>query len=263
MPSAVEHKLSNTISQSQVDHWNKVLSYLTPQEVLKWSIVTFPNLFQTTAFGLTGLVILDMLSKLDPMEGLDNPSHPVDLVFVDTLYHFPQTLDLVDKVRQKYPSVKLHIFKPAGCETESDFKQKYGDELWVKDDMKYDYLAKVEPTQTAYKTLGIDAVFTGRRRSQGGARGSLPVVEIDKVSQVIKINPLASWDFKEVRDYVKANDVPYNDLLDLGYKSIGDWHSTQPVNEGEDERAGRWKGQAKTECGIHVTSKFAEFLQAK
>lgn len=78
---------------------------------------------------------------------------------------------------------------------------------------------------------------------------------------MIKINPLANWSFDQVKEYVTENNVPYNELLDRGYKSVGDWHSTQPVKAGEDERAGRWKGQEKTECGIHnPRSKYAQFL---
>jgi len=102
--------------------------------------------------------------------------------------------------------------------------------------------------------------LTGRRRTQGGRRGDLDVIEVDEAG-LIKVNPLANWSFKQVQDYIKANNVPYNELLDRGYKSVGDWHSTQPIKEGEDERAGRWKGQEKTECGIHnPRSKYAQFL---
>ncbi|KAH3665576.1 hypothetical protein OGAPHI_003763 [Ogataea philodendri] len=240
------------ITDFQLKHLNKTLAKLSPQEVLKWAVVTFPNLFQTTAFGLTGLCILDMLDKLD----ID----PIDLVFIDTLYHFPQTHSLIEQVQTRYPRFKLHIYKPDGCDSTQQFEEKYGDELWVKDELKYDFLAKVEPLQRAHKELNIKAVFTGRRRSQGGARSELPIVEIDESLNVIKISPLASWDFKMVQAYVKENNVPYNELLDLGYKSIGDWHSTEPVAEGEDERSGRWKGKAKTECGIHQTSKYQQYL---
>lgn len=120
-------------------------------------------------------------------------------------------------------------------------------------------MVKVEPSQRAYKELNVSAVLTGRRKSQGGARTELKILELEETSGVIKINPLWNWDFKQVKQYVDNNNVPYNELLDLGYKSIGDWHSTVPVGEGEDERSGRWKGKAKTECGIHTTSKYAQF----
>ena len=185
----------------------------------------------------------------------------VDLLFFDTLHHFPETLALVDQVRSRYPLVNLHVYKPEGLKTTEEFSEKYGERLWETDDGLYDWVAKVEPAQRAYRELQVTAVLTGRRRSQGGKRGDIDVIEVDEAG-LIKINPLANWTFQQVQEYVKANDVPYNQLLDRGYKSIGDWHSTQPIQEGEDERAGRWKGQAKTECGIHnPRSKFAQYLR--
>lgn len=185
----------------------------------------------------------------------------VDLIFLDTLHHFPETLALLDKVRERYPLVNLHVYRPEGAETVQDFAQKYGERLWETNDQLYDWVAKVEPAQRAYRELQVSAVLTGRRRSQGGKRGDLDVIEMDEAG-LIKVNPLANWNFKQVQEYIKVNNVPYNELLDQGYKSIGDWHSTQPIKEGEDERAGRWKGQQKTECGIHnPRSKFAQYLR--
>lgn len=242
------------ISEDHLNYLNSKLSEKTPQEIIEWSINEFPNLYQTTAFGLTGLVTVDILSKIPK-------GSQVELIFIDTLHHFPQTLDLVEKVKQRYPNNKVNIFKPLNVSTELEFAQRYGENLWETDDEKYDYFAKVEPAQRAYKELKVAAVFTGRRRSQGGARNSLPIIEIEESSGIIKINPFANWNFTQVLEYIKANNVPYNELLDLGYRSVGDYHSTQPVKEGEDERAGRWKGKTKTECGIHETSKFAKFLQ--
>lgn len=234
---------------------NRQLQFLEPQEILRWCITSLPHLYQTTAFGLTGLVTLDMLSKLK----IPRPQM-VDLIFIDTLHHFQETLDLVDQIREKYPLVNLHVVKPAGVNTSEEFAQKYGDKLWETDDNRYDYLVKVEPAERVYRELDVHAVLTGRRRSQGGKRGDLPIIEIDEAG-LIKINPLANWSFQQVKQYITENNVPYNVLLDRGYKSVGDWHSTQPVKEGEDERAGRWKGQQKTECGIHnPRSKYAQFL---
>jgi phosphoadenosine phosphosulfate reductase len=234
---------------------NRQLQFLEPQEILKWCITTLPHLYQSTAFGLTGLVTLDMLSKMK----IPRPQM-VDMIFFDTLHHFPETLSLVDRIQDRYPLVNLHIYKPDGVDTAQEFATKHGHRLWEKNDQLYDWVAKVEPAQRAYRDLGVNAILTGRRRTQGGQRGDLDVIEIDEAG-LIKVNPLANWSFKQVQDYVKANDLPYNELLDRGYKSVGDWHSTQPIKEGEDERAGRWKGQQKTECGIHnPRSKYAQFL---
>lgn len=195
-----------------------------------------------------------MLSKLDtPLK------HNVDLIFLDTLHHFDETLALVDRVRTQY-GTPIHVYKPRGCETVEDFNAKHGQKLWETNEERYDYVAKVEPAQRAYSELQVKAVLTGRRKSQGGKRGDLDIIEVDDAG-MIKVNPLANWTFAQVKEYVDANNVPYNELLDRGYKSVGDWHSTQPVAAGEDERAGRWKGRAKTECGIHnPKSRYAQFL---
>ena len=185
----------------------------------------------------------------------------VDLIFLDTLYHFPETLSLLDRVQSRYPLINVHTYKPAGVEDTDQFVHKYGDNLWESNDKLYDWVAKVEPAERAYRDLHVNAILTGRRRSQGGKRGDLDIIEITETG-LIKINPLANWSFQRVQNYVRDNDVPYNELLDRGYKSVGDWHSTQPTKEGEDERAGRWKGQQKTECGIHnPRSKFAQYLK--
>lgn len=97
----------------------------------------------------------------------------------------------------------------------------------------------------------MKAVITGRRATQGGDRSSLKPLEIDETG-LVKVNPLFRWSFKDVKAYIDAHDVPYNPLLDLGYKSVGDWHSTAIPLDGQDERAGRWAGnKAKTECGLH------------
>ena len=225
-------------------------------DILKWSLVSLPGLFQETAFGLTGLVTLDLLSK---MSGSLKPK--VDLVFIDTLHHFDETHALVDRVQERYPGTHLHVYKPRGIVTSAEFAAKFGEEFWEKDEERYDYVAKVEPSERAYRELCVQAVLTGRRRGQGDARTNLDIVEVDDTG-LIKVNPLANWSFDDVEKYVKENNVPYNELLDRGYKSVGDWHSTQPVKQGEDERAGRWKGREKTECGIHnPKSRYAQILK--
>jgi len=260
MPFTIgQSKTSLNLSKVQVDHLNLSLQNLSPEEIIQWSIITFPHLYQTTAFGLTGLCITDMVHKITAKRG---KKHAIDLIFIDTLHHFPQTLDLVERVKDKY-HCNVHVFKPQNATTELEFGAQYGENLWETDDNKYDYLVKVEPSQRAYHALDVCAVFTGRRRSQGGKRGELPVIEIDEISQVVKINPLASWGFEQVQNYIQANSVPYNELLDLGYKSVGDYHSTQPTKNGEDERAGRWRGKQKSECGIHEASRFAQYLKAQ
>ena len=110
--------------------------------------------------------------------------------------------------------------------------------------------------------MGVKSVITGRRASQGGDRATLQPLEVDATG-LLKLNPLFAWTFADVDKYVRENAVPRNKLLDQGYKSVGDWHSTQKSGEGDTgERAGRWAGREKSECGLHVDY-FAQKLAQK
>ncbi|KAF8806206.1 Phosphoadenosine phosphosulfate reductase thioredoxin [Phlegmacium glaucopus] len=229
------------LSKDVLDTINIYLSSLPPPDILKWAIEYLPGLYQTTAFGLTGLVAIDMLSKLT--------STPPPLIFIDTLYHFPETYELVEEVKSKY-QVPLSVYKPDGCSSTKEFEEKHGEKVWETDENTYDFLVKVEPAQRAYKELTVQSVITGRRASQGGDRASLQPLEVDSTG-LLKLNPLFSWSFSSVQSYIEENNVPRNKLLSQGYRSVGDWHSTSKVEEGQDERAGRWAGTEKTECGLH------------
>jgi phosphoadenosine phosphosulfate reductase len=247
-----------SLTRAHIQHLNNQLEPMHPMNILRFCKIMFPNLYQSTAFGLTGLATMDMLSKIQS----ENPeARPVELIFLDTLYHFKETYELVDQVKERYPNVPVHIFKPDGIQTAEQFEKTYGEKVWENASEMYDYIAKVEPLQRAYDELKVAAVLNGRRRSQGAARDSIPIIELDEERGIIKINPMAAWSFSQVNEYIKENNVPYNVLLDRGYKSVGDWHSTSPVKEGEDERAGRWRGQNKSECGIHNRkSRYATFI---
>ncbi|KAI1445244.1 hypothetical protein ABKA04_007562 [Annulohypoxylon sp. FPYF3050] len=248
-----------TLTQPHVKHLNQQLEKMTAMERLRFVKACFPNLFQSTAFGLTGLVSTDMLSKIEK----ESPgSSPVDLIFLDTLYHFEETYALVERVRERYPNVRIHTYRPNDVSTTAEFEERYGAGLYDEAAELYDWIAKVEPQQRAYSELNVAAVLTGRRRSQGGERDKIGVLEVDEETGIVKINPLVDWTFSQVKEYITENNIPYNELLDRGYKSVGDWHSTSPVTAGEDERAGRWKGQAKSECGIHnKKSRYAQYLE--
>ncbi|KAI4860964.1 phosphoadenosine phosphosulfate reductase [Hypoxylon rubiginosum] len=248
-----------TLTQPHIKHLNQQLEKMSAVDRLRFVKICFPNLYQSTAFGLTGLVSTDMLSKIEK----ESPaSSPVDLIFLDTLYHFDETYALVERVKARYPNVRVHAYKPHDANTTAEFEERYGEKLYETAAELYDWIAKVEPQQRAYSELNVAAVLTGRRRSQGGERDKIGVLEVDDDAGIIKINPLVDWTFAQVKAYIAENDIPYNELLDRGYKSVGDWHSTSPVSAGEDERAGRWKGQAKTECGIHnKKSRYALYLQ--
>ncbi|EPQ31116.1 uncharacterized protein PFL1_01305 [Pseudozyma flocculosa PF-1] len=232
---------------------NRKLGEADPREIIEWAIDNLPGLYQTTAFGLTGCITVDMISRISAERAAkagQPPKHLVPLIFVDTLYHFPQTLDLAAKLARHYDA-EMHTYYPPGTRTVNEFETKWGPMLWERDEDTYDYLVKVEPARRAYEEMGVRAVFTGRRRSQGADRASLNAVEVDETG-LIKVNALMNWSFAQVDGYAKLNAVPYNELLDLGYKSIGDWHSTALPGVGDSERSGRWKDKGgKTECGLH------------
>lgn len=126
----LELPLSPEILAAINDH----LRPLDPPEILRWAVAHLPHLYQTTAFGLTGLVAIDMLSKIGP----DQPP----LIFIDTLYHFPETYALVAEVEKRY-GIKVNVFKPEGCATVADFESRWGERLWERDEDAYDFAVKV------------------------------------------------------------------------------------------------------------------------
>ncbi len=133
-PPNLEKPLRLPLSKEELDAINAYLSPLIPEEILAWGLEHLPGLYQTTAFGLTGLVTIDILSKLAPT--------PPPLIFIDTLYHFPETYELVEEVKKRY-NVPIHVYKPKDCNTVDKFEAKYGEKLWETDENTYDYAVKV------------------------------------------------------------------------------------------------------------------------
>lgn len=189
-----------------------------------------------SAFGPGSLVIIHALHE----RGIRLP-----VIFIDTLHHFPETLEHVDRVTALY-DLDLRVFRH--CETREEFEARYGERLWERDLDRYQELSKVEPFRRA--TAELDAVITGRRREQAETRAELPIVESG--GDQLKINPLVGWSRSDVWRYLLDNGIPYNPLHDRGFPSIGDAPLTTAVGEGESERAGRWRGSDRTECGIHL-----------
>jgi phosphoadenosine phosphosulfate reductase len=214
-----------------------------PQDVLAWCVENInTGLVQASAFNVDDIVITDILYR--------DLKHPVPVIFLDTLYHFPQTLELVGKVKELY-NLDLKTYKMPDLDSREAFTAKYGDALWDKDISQFHQITKIEPLQRGLAELNTTAWITGRRRDQANTRQVMPIFEVDG-KQRLKVNPIASWTRKETWAYVAEHKVIYNPLHDQGYPSIGDEPITTQVGEGEDERAGRWRGMGKTECGIHI-----------
>lgn len=220
---------------------NQKLSQKKTEDILVWCETTLPKLAQSTSFGPSGMVMMDLLHKL----GVQLPT-----IYIDTLHHFPESLEHAQNCKEHY-GLDLNVYACKGTNSREEFEKAHGQELWKTDPDQYDFLVKVEPQRRALRELDVYSWVNGRRRSQGGERSKLDILEFDADGR-LKVNPLAYWTYGEVWDYIHKNKVPYNPLHDQGYKSIGDQMTTFPVKEGEDERAGRWSGSSKTECGIHI-----------
>lgn len=235
----------SSLPNLDLDELNQRYNTAHPREVLAWCVENIPTgLVQTSAFNVDDLVITDMLYR-------DlKPATPVPVIFLDTLFHFPQTLELVAKACDVY-HLDLKTYKMPDLESREAFTAKYGDALWDTDIQQFHHVTKIEPLQRGLAELNTIGWITGRRRDQAVTRGEMPIFEVDGNGR-LKVNPIASWTRKETWPYVHEHNVIYNPLHDQGYPSIGDEPITTKVAEGEDERAGRWRGTGKTECGIHI-----------
>ena len=245
---------------SNPDREAEALESASTEDILRWSWDRFgQRVAMGTAFGATGLVLLDLAHKTVP--GLR-------VFTIDTGFLFPETLELKAKLEARYG---FDIESVVPLQSIEEQAAEHGDELYRRDSDQCCYLRKVEPLHR--KLNDLDGWITSLRRDQGKARKEVRVLSPfpthgDRV--VAKINPMATWDRKRVWDYILENDVPYNPLMDQGYPSIGCRPCTSAVSASEDERAGRWVGSAKTECGIHtimpadasVTSGSASVVQA-
>ena len=216
---------------------NRRFDMATPQEILDWAVATVPNLVQMSSFSMVAITHM-LYHELQAR---------VPVIFLDTLHLFPETLQTAHKAKNIY-ALDLHTYQAAA--SRADFVARYGDRLWERDIDRFHYLTKIEPMNRALDELSAHAWITGRRRDQSANRQNMPILERDQHGR-LKINPLANWTHKDLWRYTFAHNILYNPLHDQGYTSIGDQPLTTKVQAGEDERAGRWRGSAKTECGIH------------
>ena len=208
------------------------------EAVLRWALREFgADVALATGFGVEGCVLIRMLSEIDTN---------ARMFYLDTDLLFPETYELIRKLEARYGvrfeqrTSRLSLAAQAAG---------YGERLWERQPDVCCRLRKVEPLREMLS--GLRAWITAIRRDQTPARAGARVVERDRKFDVIKINPLAGWSSRDVWRYIKEHDVPHNRLYDAGYSSIGCQPCTTLVQIGETDRAGRWRGFAKTECGLH------------
>jgi phosphoadenosine phosphosulfate reductase len=225
-----------------------------PEETLVWALGEYGDRIAiATGFGAEGVALIDMVHKVASKTGVD-----LNIFFLDTGFLFPETYRLREQIEARY-GLRIHAFR-TNLTPELQAK-RYGPELWSRDPDLCCRLRKIEPLEEAL--AGLDAWVTAIRRDQTAARADAGVVEWDARYQLVKVNPLAAWNKREVWEYIVRNKVPYNPLSDRGYTSIGCTHCTRATTEGEEERAGRWPGHNKTECGLHVALRPIELQPAK
>jgi phosphoadenosine phosphosulfate reductase len=208
-----------------------------PRTILEAAVESFGDkLALVSSFGAESAVLLDIAAKVKP---------DIPVLFLDTGMLFGQTLDYRKQLAARLGLTNVRDLRPAYQDLATGDPTN---KLWQTDTDGCCHIRKVLPLD---KALGeFDAWITGRKRFQGGDRLNLPVVE--QADGQVKFNPLANWTKEDIDAYAAEHDLPPHPLVAQGYPSIGCWPCTQPVEEGEDARAGRWKGMDKSECGIHL-----------
>jgi phosphoadenosine phosphosulfate reductase len=224
--------------QAAAEHWK-------PQQVLAWAFETFgDSVAISSAFGAEGMSLIDMASRV---------SKNFRLFTIDTEFLFPETYGLMEGLEQRYG---ITIEKVYSLLSPEEQQRKHGAELWRRDPDLCCNMRKVEPLR---RKLGeLSAWITSIRRDQTTARSGAKKIEWDEKFGLVKINPIVDWSSKQVWRYIHDHQVPYNALHDQNYPSIGCTHCTRAVSAGEDPRAGRWPGFAKTECGLHLIEPAAD-----
>jgi phosphoadenosine phosphosulfate reductase len=210
----------------QTTAWNETTS---AQDIIQWAMKNHPNLVMTSAFNLNGTVLLDLAVQA---------GYQGEVIFVDTGYHFQETIETRDRVQDRYPEIQVVTLNA----------NLPDDHLFLKDTDACCFARKVAPLQNYLAKKQPTALLNARSRDQANTRAEIPFIESGK--ERARINPLAYWTREKLEDYAKANNLPVNPLYWEGFLSIGCAPCTRAVRPGEDARSGRWSGQGKTECGL-------------
>ncbi|CAB4964048.1 unannotated protein [freshwater metagenome] len=227
MTHSLELPRLNTPDLAEISRANEAFENSPASRIIVWAAETFENRI-VLASSFQDAVLVDLVARTVP--GL-----PV--VFLDTGYHFAETLWYAEQLRRRY-DLDVEIMAPVNAT----------EDQWVTDTDACCKARKVEPLERAL--LGRDAWMTGLRRSETAQRRNAPIVSYDIGRAIVKVNPIATWTDLDIEGYVKDHDLPVHPLSDRGYASIGCWPCTRQTS-GDDSRSGRWSSIDKTECGIH------------
>lgn len=231
------------IAGLDVKHLSAEFETVSVGEIVRWAWEELgPRVEMSTAFGATGVVLIDIVQK-------EVPELPI--FTIDTGYLFQETLELKARVERRY-AIEIETLHPKLSVEEQD--EKFGVALYGRNPGKCCAMRKVEPMQR--KLTELDGWITGIRRDQSSKRsrtGILETYQVGSAEYILKVNPMASWTRKDVWDYILMHEIPYNPLMDQGYSSLGCWPCTEKTAAGGEERSGRWVGTSKDECGIHTS----------
>jgi len=217
---------------------SRSLEAAEPVEIVRWAAERYGDqLTMATAFGPEGCLIIHWLAAVAPRTYVFN---------LDTGYQFTETLALRERILKRY-GIDVVLERPET--TVADYERLHGGPLYRTDPDRCCGDRKLAVVKRVLARFG--AWMSGIRRDQSPDRAAAPIVGWDHKYGVVKISPLANWTKAKVWDAIMRDDVPYNPLHDQGYVSIGCQPCTRAIGAGEDERAGRWSGSAKTECGLH------------
>ncbi|MEE3853431.1 phosphoadenylyl-sulfate reductase [Gordonia sp. LSe1-13] len=217
----------------------------TPADLLRWTAETFGDNF-VVASNMQDAALVDLAAKNIDDEALHGSK--LKVLFLDTGYHFAETIGTRDAVEQVY-GVEMVNLTPEHTVAEQD--ELLGRNLFARDPGECCRLRKVVPLKNGL--AGYDAWITGIRRVEAPTRANAPLISFDEGFGLVKINPIAAWSDETMQDYIDSNGVLVNPLVDDGYPSIGCAPCTAKPEPGSDPRSGRWAGRAKTECGLHAS----------
>ena len=226
--------------QLDLEKLNAEFEKKKPEEIIAWAVKEFePKFAMTSSFGPESGVLLHMLSQINP---------EVPVLFLETGYHFPETLQYKQDLTKLFGLKNVRDLKADPSKKEK-LVAKHDGVPYEKEPEACCQINKVEPLDAAIKDF--DAWMSGIRRHQTDFRRSVRIVE-EYEGDLFKISPLANFTSRDAWWYLKEHKIPQHPLFEKGYMSVGCWPCTRPIQEGDDERSGRWAGKMKTECGIHT-----------
>jgi len=214
------------------------LADASAEDLLRWTDENFGGAY-VVASNMQDAVLVEMAAKVRP---------GVDVLFLDTGYHFAETIGTRDAAEAVYD---VHVVNVMPELTVPEQDEAHGKDLFARDPASCCRMRKVEPLAKALS--GYRAWVTGIRRVEAPTRANAPLISFDEAFGLVKINPLAAWSDEQMQDYINTNGILVNPLVDEGYPSIGCKPCTARPEPGSDPRSGRWQGLAKTECGLHAS----------